>query len=54
MYSVKSYYEITLIKLLTFVIFAHSVKIQCIFLVFFIAMTEDREIIQKKQITNFA
>ena len=28
MYSAKSYYEITLMRLLTIVIFAHSVEIQ--------------------------
>ena len=47
MYSVKSFYEITLMHLLTIVIFAHFVKIQPNF--FFIAIVNDREITQKKQ-----
>ena len=41
MYSAKSYYEITLMRLLTIIIFAHSVKIQRIFFVFFIAMRNE-------------
>ena len=49
MYSVKCYYEITLMHLLTIVIFAHSIQIQCTFLFFFIAIVNDLEITQKKQ-----
>ena len=48
MYSVKSHYEITLRHLLTIIIFAYSVKIQRTFLFFFVAIANDREIIQKK------
>ena len=44
MYSAKSYYEIKFIRLLTFVIFAHFAEIQRIFLFFFVAMANDREI----------
>ena len=47
MYSVKSYYEITLMHLLNIVIFARSVKIQREF--FLIAIANDREITLKKQ-----
>ena len=42
----KSCYEITLMHLLTIVIFAHSVKIQRTF--FLIATANDRKITQKK------
>ena len=46
MYSVKSYYEIKLMHLLTIAIFAHSVKIQRTFFFFFflIAIANDCEI----------
>ena len=47
MYSVKLSYEITLMHLLTIVIFDDSVKIQRTF--FLIAIANDREITQKKQ-----
>ena len=40
MYSVKSYYKIRLMHLLTIVIFAHSVKIN---IHFFIAIANDSE-----------
>ena len=46
MCSVKSCYGITLMQLLTIIIFSHFVKIQ---LNFFIAIANDREITQKKQ-----
>ena len=47
MYSVKSYYEITLMHLFKIVIFIHFVKIQCTF--FYIATANDHEIIQKNK-----
>ena len=49
MYSAKSYYEITLFHLLTFVKFIYSVQIQRTFLRFCTAMANDREITQKNR-----
>ena len=44
MYTTKSYYEIPLIRLLTFVVLAHSVKETTYIVGFFIAMANDHEI----------